>query len=354
MHHKPATLLPLITGYPIRFFEYLSPTNLTLAVYIMVQNTMIIYDYWKDRTKLSSFLFILIAAVDIGSASFVMARGSVALQCLNNKFLTVPSWIFAAYLSFGLLCYVTSTFLGMVLTVVKTINIINPFYRIQGRALRISLAIFTLVGLAFTVVDIWYWNKKLTPHDSRQKNCVDGPWQGMHYVEFVGEAAISEIIFNFFKTNRNTKTKYLDLAELILLSLEFCLPGLIVLVCTALQIVYIRKAFRDSTDPGENTANHVTITIFLISLLYLLSISVYSVVLFRRIYFALKHRLIDDVYLGYELEMAAKYTLPLVNAALFPTILILRKPELRARYRKYILTVLYLPVSVLCTTFQRN
>ena len=140
---------------PFTVFRYLSPINLTLAVYIMIQNSMIIYDYSKDWKRLSSCLFILIAAVDIGSACSELARGSVALLCLHDEYMTMQPWIFVTYLSLGLLCYVTSTFFGMVLTVVKTINIINPFYRINGLALRTCLALFTLIGFAIFVVDTW-------------------------------------------------------------------------------------------------------------------------------------------------------------------------------------------------------
>ena len=114
-----------------------------------------------------------------------------------------------------------------------------------------------------------------------------------------------------------------------------------------LQIIHIKKALRESADPRQASANHVTLTIFLISLLYLLSVSVYSAFLFYEIYCP-----VEVLILWYASEenmifmMVAKYTLPLLNAALFPTILILRKPELRARYRGYVGTVLHAPVNI--------
>ena len=152
----PPSATKLADYLPSDMFEYLSPVNLTLAVYIMIQNSMIVYDYYKDWRRLSSFLFILIAAVDIGSACSEVARGTVALMCLRDGTMSTPPWTFVTYLSFGLLSYVTSTFFGMVLTVVKTINIMNPFYTIRERVLRIFLAMFTTLGLVLTMVDIWY------------------------------------------------------------------------------------------------------------------------------------------------------------------------------------------------------
>jgi hypothetical protein len=52
-----------------------------------------------------------------------------------------------------------------------------------------------------------------------------------------------------------------------------------------------------------------------------------------------------------------RFTLPLLNAALFPTILILRKPDLRAKYQTYILNVCCLPLTVfrrVCHQVQRR
>ena len=145
-----STDIPPHTLFPIAYFRYLSPINLTLAVYIIIQNSMIIYNYSKDWKRLSSYLFILIAAADIGSACFEITRGSIALQCLHDESFRMQHWIYMTYISLGLFCYVTSTFFGMVLTVVKTINNVNTFYRIRGRV----LAIFPSLGFLICVIDI--------------------------------------------------------------------------------------------------------------------------------------------------------------------------------------------------------
>jgi hypothetical protein len=66
--------------------------------------------------------------------------------------------------------------------------------------------------------------------------------------------------------------------------------------------------------------------------------------MFISVYSDLKPEIV--FFVTFQLEMIARYTVPLLNAALFPTILILRKPDLRARYRGYISAVLCLPVSL--------
>ena len=318
--------------YPVKYFRYLSPINLALAVYIMIQNSMVIYDYSKDWKRLSSCLFILIAAVDIGSAFCELARGSVALLCLHDESMKMETWIYVTYITLGLLCYVTSTFFGMVLTVVKTINIVNPFYRIPGRVLKTCLALFPIIGFVIFVVDTWLMCSDSIYNLFNPAPCQFGPWMAMFYIQLVGQEMLYELSQG--------------ISYPVLIFFEFGLPCLIVLICMVLQIVYVKRALGESADPRQANANHVTITIFLISLLYFLSVSVYFAFLFYEMNYAqFNFQFVFKSSLGI-LMMVAKYTLPLLNAALFPTILILRKPDLTARYRGYVGTVLLIPVSI--------
>ena len=321
---------------PEEYIRYSSPVNLTLAVYIVIQNSMIIYHYYKDWKRLSSCLFILIAAVDIGSACCAMVLGSVALLCVNRSSLNMQIWLFPALSSFGPLCYSTSAFFGMVLTVVKTINIINPFYRIRVRSLMMFLIILSFLGLILSVGDTWTLYTLINPKKKYvQCNISGGP--PIYFMEvFVG----SQIVFTYISPYLNQL-----IIGLILVFLEYCLPCLIVLVCMVLQIVYVKKTLRKSADPRQRSANEVTITILIISLLYFISFSVYSCMSISEFFYTgnsttTAFKIYDKIF------MIAKYTLPLVNPALFPTILILRKPDLWATYKGYMWTVIFLPVTL--------
>ena len=333
---------PLPTVFPVAYFRYLSPINLILAIYITIQNSMVIYDYSQDWKRLSSCLFILIAAVDIGSACSEVVRGSVTVHCLNDESTTMQSWVFLTYNTLGLLCYTTSTFFGMVLTIVKTINILNPFYRVRGHVLKICLATFPSLGLIISVVDIWFTcnDSHIVYNMLQPAPCPYGSWPALFYIRFVGQRIMYFVISHII----NRKALLHDVVGLALLFFEFGLPCLVVFICMVLQIIYVRRAFRKSSGPQQNTANHATMTIFLVSLLNLFTSSYYlfSILLLEE-YFTATGGIISIK--SYEPLMVARYTLPLLNAALFPTILILRKPELRARYRGYISTVLHHPVT---------
>jgi hypothetical protein len=117
-----------------------------------------------------------------------------------------------------------------------------------------------------------------------------------------------------------------------------------------LQMMYIKDAFGRSENPQQNIANQANLTVFLVSLLYLSSVSLFAFPMLRvfiNTFFAPNSDNGHDASFFILFTVAlGNFTLPLLNAALFPTILILRKPELRAVYRNYTTTVFFFPLTV--------
>jgi hypothetical protein len=291
---------------------------------------MIIYNYRTDWRKISSLFFLLIAAVDIGSASFEVERSAVVYSCRRKGSTRIPWWVLLTSLNLGLVCFTISTFLATVLTVVKTINIMRPFDRLNERALKAFLFILPIIYLALSISDIYI----LKEHIGSETCAVVQYLSSAHYT--VGVWTLQYVLDRLYQHINQTSS--LKIVSMILLSLQFFVPALIVLLGMVLQMIYVRRAFRESANTQMSTANHVNLTVFLISLLFLLTVSVSSLAM------ALAWYDIELAPGGYEMWM--KYNVPLVNAALFPTILILRKSDLRATYWNYITYMLSLPATV--------
>ena len=327
------------------FFRNLPIINLTLALYIIIQNSMVIYHYFKDWKRLSSLLFILIAAVDIGSACSATARGSITLLCYCKINMVMPFEIYVTILMVGNLFYVTSILFGLVLTVAKTINIINPFYGIRGGALRVCLVLLPFLGLVLCVVDTILTHSHLIDNQFRcSETELFSYWFAYGEINIaIGTITLEQIIVILFESPATVQL----LTSIIgrgTLSLEVYLPGLIVFICMILQIVYIKISFSRSADPRQNIANHATITVLMISFLYVISDLVHLCSLI--VWLTEPRQMKIKWNLAIKLLLVGKFTLPLVNSALFPTVLILRKAELRATYRGYMSSVLSLPVTV--------
>jgi hypothetical protein len=339
------SVAPTTQIFDAPYFMYLSPLNLTLSVYIMIQNSMIIYDYYKDWTRVSSLLFILIAILDIGTAGSELGRDSMELLCLKDGSLRLPQWTYLTCFSFSVFCHVTSTFIYVVLTVVKTINIVNPFYRLKTFALKVGLSALLSMNFVLFISDAWNWNDSYVSHNNHPKcTALTGFWNSLAQVNSLGQGSLYNFFLRQVKISKETELKIYAI-EMFLLFVQFYSPCLIVFVCMILQMVHIKRSFGRSHNPLQNTANQANLTVFLISMLYLCSVGTFSIYYLVTYITFLQRRSRSPVAVG-PMFMLIRFTLPLLNAALFPTILILRKPDLRAKYWSYMLKVCSLPLTV--------
>ena len=323
-------------------FKQLSPVNITLAVYILIQNSMIVYHYRKDWKKISALLFILIAVVDIGTACSELGKGSVALLCLKNENLRLPQWTYLTCISFSIACYVTSTFLAVVLAVVKTFKIVNPFYNLRESVLKIVLIVILSVNLVLFISDTWSWNDLIHDAVNPHPKCsaLWGFWKVLGNTNYLGQGSAFNILLKYFREELDAVHTALEISFPFI---QFIIPCLIVFVCMIIQMVYIKRSIGNGESPMHNDANHANITVFLISMLYLVSVGTFSVYLLM---IMLNSYLSGGNFYAGPVYFIVRFTLPLLNAALFPTILITRKPDLMAKYLGYIEAVCCLPRNV--------
>ena len=312
---NPGTLPPVTSGQDnvsswIPFYkdtyQDIVPFNLCLAVFILIQNSIIIMDYYKNRTRIIAVMFMCIAAADMVSAAGDIARATVGLRCLQDNDLSIsPRWV-EVYLSVGLCGYTCSVFYNTVLAITKTIHMVNPFYRINITAAKIALLAGTVwwVGVAVAdnvVVYIAQRGRHHTHMCFKQWLYIEGDWYlGLAFLEYIFDFHFDHIVFY------NAP----GIAEVLL-------PCLIVLVCMVIQIIYIFKHL------SHRSASYVNVTVLMVSVLYFVCNAVYGIYVFAT----------DNM--NNTAAILMQFTLPLLNAALFPLIVMARKPALRQRYMRF-------------------
>ena len=124
-----------------------SPLNIVLAIHVIIHNTIIIVDYYKDRARLTSTLFMGIAISDILTAqglliisviSILVYKGSLEDNVLYNSFFY--------FIITGLPGLSTSRFLNLAMSVTLTIHVVDPFRRLNTTLLkRSSIAVILVV-----------------------------------------------------------------------------------------------------------------------------------------------------------------------------------------------------------------
>ena len=306
-----------------RTYHAIVPFNISLAVFIIVQNSIIIADYYKDRRRIIAIMFMSIAAADMVSAVGELVRAAVGLSCTDNHDFFIPTWVVQCYISVAMCGYACSIFYNIVLVITKTINMVSPFNRLNTAAIKISLVLGSLfwlaVALAGNVLD--YMSKR----GHHTHSCYE-QWVFLEGYWYLGVIVVEIFLLNVLHLEADGET--FTFWYTFIGNVEVVLPCLLVLVCMVIQIVFIWKHL------SSNTAHHVNITVFMVSVLYFVCNGSYG------IYYFLSKNITNTP------EIIMHYTLPLLNAAIFPIIIMVRKPDLRQKYKRFLVGLFCFPLRI--------
>ena len=332
-------------------FFYLAPLTIPLSLIVVIQNIVIFINYYKDRNILIPSLFMGIALSDI-----LRAQGELVLSVIS--ILAYTGLVDVTVLYKSLVYYMLTALPGvnwskvfnLVMTISITINVSNPFHRINFPHLRrivacLCFAIMMLhVADAITVIACEY--KPIYP---------DFPSESFIYlylqIGFIlpGLPTAANV---YCKPDDSGLSRCDDLDSYfaaflyIIAAVYFLGPPIVMLTCMIIQVTYLRRSLQEQEEDEvthlmPNTARHVSITVFSISLLFFICNAAYilSQIVFWLIYnaehFDEKYYTDKDIAdLGVLLGFT-EFTLPLIYAVLYPVILICRKEELRRRYVGY-------------------
>ena len=327
----------------------LAPLNIPLSIMVLIQNVVILMNYYHDRAKFVPCMYMGIALADILTALGQMVVSVVSVYVFrvyhdsdmsdSEGRLEVLFKSLYYYMVTALPGISCSKLLNIMLTLTLTVKIVNPFRiictdRLKKAALIISLVIVCL-HVSDTVCIAAYFSKWSTFYHVRK-------YEDMVFVyELPGVLTVSTLSCfsrDCFPISKHVKNFLLYEVGAVL---NMAIAPILVLICMVIQVKYLKKNLPED-EPGfqgpPNTSRHVSITLFLISTLYFVCNS--SFCIGWGIYSAVigdwdtpsKHYYheMQGIFAGLGMS-----TMPLIYAVLFPVILICRKPDLRARYVGY-------------------
>lgn len=252
-------------------FKYMLPENMILSVFILLQNSVILVDYYPDRRKFVTSIFMLIAAFDMIQAFGSVLKAIPAVICLVKTDASVPKWVNMFHFPIAGTSYICCIYFNVVLSAAKTINIRNPFFRVNRRAVNIALlcgGLFWSVAAVVGFVDALYNSAPFTDDNG---SC---PVQWLKMME-----GTSTFITYGFATILSIKVDRHDNPVALRSIVEiaaFMLPCVVVFVCMFVQMYFIKKSlFADRTE-GSDEVNHVNVTVFLVSMLFVVCTFLHS------------------------------------------------------------------------------
>ena len=291
----------------------LGTADLLLGIQAILMNALVISFYCASYKKVVPFMYLLIATCDLATGIAAVLTAVIFFAMKNN--LDTALYILPVAYTIFSVTFKISVYLNSVIAVVRTINILLPFYRIRIRWISIVTVIYTLSWLSFTVWKVQYFRFD----SSSDLYHLYSPGQ----VEVVRHDAPDEIV---------------DCSNVLLfIGLIFVFPACVAVVCMVIQIRSILKQ-RTGRTANTDKQRQMTITIFALTVLFSFC---------NAIFVAYPIQTCLDIHISDEIrfesdrmrkvKMLAHITgflCPFINAAFNPVILVVRGEALSMYLKK--------------------
>ena len=324
----------------------LSPLNITLSALVISHNIIILHDYFKDRAKFVPSLFMGIALSDILNAQGLLIISVISILVFTG--VLSESVLYRSlyyYMITGLPGYSCSRLFNLLLSLTLTVHLADPFRRLNSERLRtitlvlsVILALLHISNAVCSIAVTMRYELKVNPE--RYVELVAWfEFPGLVTAATVYCMSSDGVVQDSRCNHPYGPMSVSDVMGALLFLIYYILPPLLTLVCMIIQVFHLRRKLPESSSSLTSASRHASITVIMISLLFFVCHTTFLIVLaVIAIKFGFGGK-DDKKYpsLSHQGNIvgAVQFTLPLLYAAVYPIILIVRKPELRERYANF-------------------
>jgi hypothetical protein len=297
--------------------------NTIITLPVFVQNIFVVHFYIKEFKKFVPCMYLLIAISDCLTAAFTIIVSGLIMSVYSTMSSEVEE--LPDETCYGLIVstagwevfYRVSVFVNLLLSVARTIKVKSPFFQIKMKVAVTSVSVYFVLWMAVALVDI-----------VRGK-----PSSSLTYVkEGKLGLTIGGIVMNAYNDKENG-TFYGATTMLILIIIPFIIPAILSCVCLVVMVRSLSKP--PPSEQSAATQRHVTMTVTYLTLVFCICNSVSTLYfLFSEYVYELylkKRPIPGDV----SLTILFSLTLPLLNAAISPFIIITRSSSIANRVKQF-------------------
>ena len=317
--------------YPSNPYVYTAAPSILLSIIVIFLNIFVINYYRKTELTVVPLLYTIIASLDILCAIGTFYKYVVVLLEIFNvvedrKVLEVNAMIFFFLMQISSRC---SVFCNLVLAVSRTIMILDPFYQMNIKSLKLACILYCVPWIVLYGINLYVFYRSYFDY--------------VAYNGFLLGTGLFMIVSRLSDWNNwllaNTMFILPDIVA-------FIIPVIIVIITCLIQVVTLH---RSSQFPTSSNQRHVTITVLLMSSLFVACNSPLCVHIVNSLHSYIFtywgwYPSIQNIQLQ-ELGYASVTTiifatiLPLLNGTLNPFIIISRSNEMRQQFLGTILEI---------------
>ena len=294
------------------YFSAAAPC-IILSIITIVLNIFVINFYRKKKTSLVPLLYSMIAGADILTGLGVIHQ-SISISLFTRYIIsesTLDSNTVVCY-TLTQLSYRSSVFYNLVLAVSRTVMILRPFHRINTKTVLLVCVLYVIPWIVIAGIDI------------HEFQVVDGTFTRASYFDWVLMGAGMTRMIDRHGVQHSIWWWYG--IPFIILLLPFVIPVIIIIITCIIQVVSLNKP---SQFQASSNQRHVTITIILLSTLFVICNSGLYGYFFPLMFGA------NGSEASFDIGVAIFGTvLPILNSALNPVIIISRSKDLREEFAR--------------------
>ena len=305
--------------------EYLEPyiysgvPSFLLSIMTITLNVFVIKFYWRSELSLVPLLYTIIASLDILTAIGIIHLCLIFLIGSTSKI--IDGWTADVNVMiltfFKQISYRCSVFCNLVLAVSRTIMILKPFYQINIKKVKLACILYAVPWIVLYGFNVQQFHSDYTFRIS--------------YRGFLMGAGLA---FRLYRNAHISLTLY-DIVRIMPDFVALLIPVIIVFITCIIQVISLHRSNQFPTSANQR---HVTITVLLMSSLFVICNSVHSGYMATLMISLLagNHDLTSE--LGFDdsrfifITALSATLLPILNAALNPVIIITRSDGMRRKF----------------------
>ena len=296
------------------YFSAAAPC-IILSVITIVLNIFVINFYRTKKTSLVPLLYSMIAGADILTGLGVIHQ-SIAISLFTRDIISESTLDYNTVVCYTLtqLSYRSSVFYNLVLAVSRTVVILRPFHRINTKTVLLVCVLYVIPWIIIAGIDIY------------QLHVVCGVYTPVYMtLPLMGTGLI--FIMEHFEEHLKIFVRTLFV---LLVVLPFVIPVILIIITCIIQVVSVN---RPSQFPVSSNQRHVTITVIMMSTLFVICNSGLYGFFFTIIGHTSSNYGHFEVSNYYFIAVTICSTvLPMINTSINPVIIISRSGELKESF----------------------
>ena len=286
-----------------------------LSIITIILNIFVINFYRKNKLTLVPLLYTMISGADILTAVGIIHQ-SIAISLFTRDVISEVTLNHNTVVCYTLIqiSYRSSVFYNLVLAFSRTVMILSPFHQIKIKIVIVACVLYVVP---------WMF---LAGNDVHKFYILDHNFSSDMYTLYIGMGPSLPQTLRISYADRSSC--YIILIALMVIA--FLIPVVLIIVTCIVQVISLN---RSRQVPASSNQRHVTITVILMSTLFVVCNSTYYGYLFSAMI-----QLTFGIELGFYHSTLILYVvvygtlLPILGSVLNPVIIIFRSSGLRRKF----------------------